>query len=713
LLLPCGDAVRAEELTGFLEIVADGTETDREDAAGPDQEQDVDSLTRRLNFTWDRPLFPTLRLLVGGLFEESDVDSDSVLGSLPPIENDSTTTRIAPFVDLFLDTPVFSADLTFDMNEEEIDPDAAPSTTLVQKRFGSQFGWRPVDLPSIDLRLSRTENYDREGVFRDTIDDVFQLDTDYTPIEALRLEYQATFRDFDDRFNSVVQESWLHSARVIYGETFFKDRVSFNSDYTLSYRETETTASGFGDVLVPLFPIAGLSSIDDTPGNDPLSPNPALIDQNRAVGAGIDIGLPPPGGDTRPRNLGLDFGSDTEVDTLLVWIDRDLDQGIENAFTWRVWVSDDNQFWTLHETVGGGIFGPFVNRFELQFTEVTARYLKVVVDPLNTGVPFSQNFPNILITELEAGLRTPAADITTSTDATTHRYSLDSRVRILESPMLFYELTYFLSDTSQSAPIQTVTNGLSVNHRFSDVLSSFARLSREDGEERNEDRTAYNLTASLNATPVSALTHNLVFSAREVDLGDESNDDTSVFLFTVAELYRGIDVTMTLGRSILESRFGRVRATQYNLGSTLVPHRTTTVNLLYQEKTDDFETGSRAGAEDVVRSEQVSLAFRPVSSLYLFGSHRRERKPDIPERTIDNYVFSWSPFPDGTLHFSFSYNETYRSELDSTERIVTPSVRWDVTPRSYLDLAYQKLTRDTVDQDVDTEILSGTLRIGF
>ena len=186
-----------------------------------------------------------------------------------------------------------------------------------------------------------------------------------------------------------------------------------------------------------------------------------------------------------------------------------------------------------------------------------------------------------------------------------------------------------------------------------------------------------------------------------------------MFLFSVAELYRGIDLSMTVGRSILESRFGQVETTQYNLGSTLVPHRTTTINLQYQEKTDDFETGPRAGAEDVIRSEQVSLALRPVSSLYLFGSHRREQKPDIPERTIDNYVFSWSPFPDGTLHFSFSYNETSRSELDSTERIITPSVRWDITRRSYLDVAYQKLTRDTVDQSIDTEILSGTLRIGF
>jgi hypothetical protein len=62
---------------------------------------------------------------------------------------------------------------------------------------------------------------------------------------------------------------------------------------------------------------------------------------------------------------------------------------------------------------------------------------------------------------------------------------------------------------------------------------------------------------------------------------------------------------------------------------------------------------------------------------------------------------------------NFSYNEVYRSDIDSLEKTLTPSLRWRINPRSFLDVAYQKLTTDSIIQKLEREVVTATLRFGF
>jgi len=77
-----------------------------------------------------------------------------------------------------------------------------------------------------------------------------------------------------------------------------------------------------------------------------------------------------------------------------------------------------------------------------------------------------------------------------------------------------------------------------------------------------------------------------------------------------------------------------------------------------------------------------------------------------------NYSLNWSPFPDGTLHFTLYYNETVRSD-ETQERSVIPSLRWYFMPRSFLEVSYQNSRSEAAAQTTQSDVYSGTVRFSF
>jgi hypothetical protein len=149
----------------------------------------------------------------------------------------------------------------------------------------------------------------------------------------------------------------------------------------------------------------------------------------------------------------------------------------------------------------------------------------------------------------------------------------------------------------------------------------------------------------------------------------------------------------------------------------LVPHSILTVNLIYNE-TGTKTTGGEIPGErtDSTQAWEADVAVTPVRTVYFFGSYRVEDRDQAGVRTtrnIQSYTANWSPFPDGTLHFNFFFSETRRSEDDARERSIVPSLRWNITPRSYLDLSYQRLKTESAVQTTENKIASGTVRISF
>lgn len=702
-------AARGQRVDGFIEFLGVTSEQRLEEAGEEPREQSVDSLRQRYSLTYDGRLYPNVRLLLGGFFERIDLEQVSDLTTV-----DSTFTRRRPFVDLSLRTPAFFAQLNFIRADERQEQDPAPGLRTIREQLSTVAAWTPGDLPLVRLQYFHNTTRDEDRQFLDSADDLLQLQSEYRVREKLTLFYRGSLQRLENRIDQVETEQLSNNVRVGWTNQYWNGRFNVNTDYNGSWRRIETLASGQAEVESPVFPLAGLSSLDDTPLNDPLLPNPALVDGNRQASAGINLGLPPPGGDRRLRNMGLDFVDPTEINQLRVWVDRELDDPIARSFTWEIYTSEDNDRWSLRQIVTPAPYNALEGRFEIRFDNLEARFVKVAVAPLSPSVPFAQNWPEIFVTELEALLLRPAEEAETSTRRDTHLLTVNTRTRLLPHHQLFYELSYFGRRSTGVATSWILSNGVSLSQPLSRIYTVRARVTREDGEERGVDRLAYFYTASLNAVPVRTFRYNLVFSGTDEKIGDYEDDRSSVHLYTTTELYQGIDLTIGVGRTWQSESSGlETVSDQINAVGTFVPHRKLTLNLTWQDRTNRRESSGERLADDFNRAQEVSLAYNPLLTVYLFGSYRVEEFTLIPRRIIRNFEVSWAPFPGGTLRAYIRYNEVHRSDLDQVERNFFPSLRWDITNRWWIELAYQK--RETVSalRKLDNEILSATMRIAF
>ncbi len=710
LLVGAGTEAWAEGVTGSLEWEYNRLDTVTEDNAGQRTESKSNGFLQRYLLALDRRIYPNLNLYASGLFERNAVTTET-----DGAETDSTLRRLRPLAELRLRTPLYIAEISYRRNEQKREASGASPATDIQDAYFSSLQWRPDGFPHLGFRYSVNRNYDRARLFRDTAENEFLATAEYQPVTPLFLRYEGRLRKTDNRLEDIEIRQTAHAMRASYGDSWWKGLMTVSTEYDFNRRETEVTAAGSGEVTFPVLSLEGLSAIDDTPEEGALDPNPALVDGNTVAGAGINIGLPPTGGDIRLRNAGLRFDVGSEVNILFLWVDRELPQDIAGSFSWRVYSSDDNRNWELVGTPAPAVFDPFLNRFEIRFPNVTKRFVKTVVAPLSPTVPGATGFPTILVTELQAAVRRPAQEAAGKQVQTTQRYTLDVRTRLLQVPAVYYEFFYYFRKPDPGESSWTLSNGLSAIHRFSRILSGAARVGRDDGRELGKDLVAYRYTASLTAVPLETLRHTLVFSGLDETVGESWQKSHSLVLQNIAQLYQGVDVTLGGGVISQSNDTGEeLLTTTLNGLVTLVPNRRITVNLIYNDRTTDRSGGGTGGDRtDYTRDGEVNLTVTPLSTLYLFGAWGFVQQAGQPTRRNERYSGTFSPFPDGTLRFNFFFGDEYRSQLNQRERVVSPSLRWNVTRMTTFDLSYSDISTSSDLSRTDTQVFSGNVRISF
>jgi hypothetical protein len=697
----------AEGISGYLEFDYNRVDAENKAPGGRSIKTKSDTFTQLYNLRFDRKFYPNLNFLASGNFQNVDTSID-----IEGLENDTTTTTLRPYVNLNLRTPLYYAEGAYSRFEEK-EKNAGLSFTTVRDSFISTLYWKPDRFPDLKLQYLWDHQYDKERVALDTVSNNFQVTSNYLPVENLRLYYQGTLRNTDLRLSDTTVKETFHTGRVNYSNSWWQQRINFGVDYNITNQEVETTTSGVGEVGTRVFPFAGLSVLSDTPDDVVLISNPTLIDGNLAASSGINLGLPPPGGDARLRNMGLDFLFATEINTLYVSVDRDVAQ-VADSFSWRIYTSADNRNWTLRQNVSPAIYSPTFNRFEIRFSNVQDRYVKVVTAPLSPAVPFASGFPTILVTELQAEIRRPASEQAGTLRSTFQNGTVDFRAVILEALTLTYEFTYFFAMQDPGELQYTISNGLSFFRQFNRVFSGRGRIAFENGEEPTGRREALVYSVSLMAVPLQILRHSLLFSGGDETVAGKRTTNNSILLYNIATLYEGIDAYLSAGISLQEEDSGRKNTnTQGNAGVTFVPNRKVTLTLFYNGTTTVTSGGGLQGEiTNYTRTGEADLSITPVQTVYLFGSYRIEKSTTFQSRNIMNYSLNWSPFPDGTLHLTFYYNETIRSD-NTEERSIVPSLRWYFTPRSYLDLSYENLRVENPSLTTLNDIYRGTVRITF
>jgi len=705
---------RADGIKGTVEYGYSHSETEARTAEGETIRGEAQSLTQRYRLTFDRSFYPNLVLRGGGFFERADTTAETQ-GS----ETDFTSTSLSPFADLTLSTPLYMASVGYSRREDKLESGGS-KTQVARETYNATLGWKPVDLPDLTLRYIRADTFDPGRVTQDLTSETLQWSSRYVPVRPLELTYQGTLNRTTDRVGGVEAEDLTNSGRVTYADRFLGGRISVHTNYGISHRRTEIRASRGGEVTSLVQAFAGLFAIDDTPVEGELAPAPALVDGNQTGSAGIDIGAPPLGDlqGAAPRNLGLDFLQvDAEVNGLLVWVDRPLPASVASSFRWDVYVSatnENNPVWTLWAAVPSAPFGPFVNRFEVRFPSVRTRFVKVVVSPLSSVAPEALNFPDIFVTELQATLTRPAAEVAGETSLTSHLVNATEKVLLLNDPSLYYDFSLLYTWTDPSSVTRLLlSNGLSLNRRLNRWLTTSAQAARDDVDEPSGKRVNYRYGVSLSATPLRTLSHSLVYSGNTAKVEGGTEVRNSVFLGNRATLYQGVNVLLNGGASQGDQATGeRTRSYLVNFGSDISPHPTLTFGLSGSADQSERTGGVRPDATISSRRGKASASWNPLPAVSLFASTEVVEQGE-KKTTLHNWSLNWSPLRDGALQMSFSVSETLRPEEDGSDRLIVPSLRWAVRSGVFFDLSYAIIQSETSTAEADARVFSANLQANF
>lgn len=690
-----------------FEFLHGESDTFRKDT-GQTSERDSTRFSQKYNLNVIRTLYPYLLVRGGGIFQLESIDSRT-----DGTAADRNERIIQPFLEINLNNPLYGAGVGYRRAEIKESASGIPGTRDTREEYNALLVWRPVDLPRLDLRYTRAHTFD-EPESRDSVNDLFTLDTRYG-FKGLELDYSYTFNENEDDIANLSTLQQIHQARVDYSRKIGGNRFLLATGYRINYSQTEF--SGAGGSLLPILRSAGLFSLDDTPEDGPsLASNVSLIDGDLTASSGVDIGLA--GDETTQTNIGIDFGFPSRVDTVFVWVDRSLSSNVNASFSWSVYTSPDNEntsTWTLHAVVFPATFGTFENRFEIVFPPVEARFLKVVTRPLSPAVEGASSFPNILVTEMEAFLRISSQETRTFTD-TNHSYYLNLRGRVTDKTSTGYDLSLRHRESDPAGERRTsISNSVALTHIFSEIFTGSARLLRADTLTRGTDRNksvSYNYSASLRASYIDTFGQILTYSGTYVSDEEGTGKTNSIFLRNNAQLYSDWSAILDLGYTIAEpQQGGRTTSAFTRVGTNLLPNRKVTINADY--RITHIKTSGTNEERSMLEQQggfQVSLT--PLPTVFLVGSLRVIKDEDS-SRTFQNYSANWSPFPEGTLQFFFTYSETLRSEDDQRDTLTGPSLRWKLTGYATLDLSYNVSESDNRIENIRSRFFRSNLKIIF
>ena len=707
-------AARADGIGGYLQYNFSKGTTELRDASGTTTTQSSNLFAQQYRLNLDKRFYPNLTVSAGGTFERTDVRTE-----VDADTTDLVSTRLLPFVDLVLNTQLITLGGGYQRNEATVKINDTSLPTLVREQSYARFGYRPDGFPTLNLQAGRNKFYDEDRSRQDLVNDYLSIDSQYR-IRNLRLSYLGALSKGTDNLKDYESRSLTNNGTASYSDNFWKNRMTFSGNYNINNLNSEFTTGGQGEVSVPLFPFQGLSALSDTPSLVTLAPNASLIDGNLTAGSGIDIGYSPPPADARPRNLGLDFIVPTPLNTFYVWVDKRLPPPVSDAYTWEVYTSEDNREWVLRQTVSTAPFAPFDNRFEVRFQDVNSRFVKVVTRPLANLPPPTAEYPDpgvfrtIQVTELQAFNTKPVADVAGKSSQTSQSVTLDARVRILSVPSLYYQVTYFAARSTLAPYRYTLSNALQASHQFNRVFSGSASVSRLDNQDQRGHEVTHLYNASLMAVPLPTLTHNLSYSGRTAEFEGRRATANSFYLTNTAQLYPGVDASLSGGIDFSSRDSGeKTQGTNWGATLNLIPHRTLNVNLSWSANTSEATGGGKPDTTSSSSGGTISASFTPFSTLYLYGDWSISEQVDQPTFTRTNYGVNWAPFPDGTLHFNISYLETLQSSDQSRNRSLTSGARWNMNPRTSIDVAYTWFLAKSNFQEQESDFLTSNLRITF
>ena len=703
-------------------------------------------LNQRYNLTMDKDIFPTLRFFGGASFEKNDSDN-----AINGVDSSGSASRIYPTADLSYSNGAFNGGLGFTRRQESVKFNGVPSPTLFFDSYNGRFGWKPEGLPSLDVLYSTFNNYDENRTNQDSTNSSLTVSSRFKPLENLDLSYQANYTTLTNNLAEYESQSLNQNLRLAYSNIFFRDRISLSSSYNIATQDIKTANKGSGSIFLP----PSLRSIDqlflattDITSNPAISPSFAGFNnpsQTSSITGTVLLGS----GITELRtNIGIksNFSAINSI-RILVAISApnhvvnnddysDISDALllEDPITSKIKIyqssGQDGTNWTrilpVAITFGAltnpnnGILG---DGFEIRLPQSVSAgtFIKVEMETVRSETLSNPFIQKITLANAEVYLQevTPLqAGQSKSSSQLSGLYNLNLKAKLLNLPLLYYDFGFNLdhtnSDTQDLMYRYTLVNGLSLNHRFSQSLSTSARLAREDAvDPLASSRSSNTASISLSAQPLPTLTQSANYSFRQETDSDLTKKTHSLNLSNSAELYRGISFSLTAGGSLLTDTSGAdQKSLTVTSGLNLLPHKTLSINLSISDSRAWTADANQPEESFSSQSGDLSINYNPLPNIYLFGSYVVNAQKGRKTQTAQSIGGSWSPFRGGALLL----NTSYRENIDSSgnkDRTGVQSVRWNIRSGWFLDVSYLITTNTSLSRKTDSQAFSTSLRMSF
>lgn len=714
-------SARADGLSAQANGGYSGSRTITTDETGHEREVDTSVYTQRYRLTLDHTFWPNLSLSTGGFLD----------WTIAPVREEGVKQEIesrrwSGFAHLRAGTPLLSGSLDYDHQRQEssISGTAIPSlsSAVLRDTYGGSISWRPAELPSLDLRLTRSETHDRARSTTDLTSDDALLSTRFEPTKDVLLRYAVRAAAVTDHVNDVRSTQLANSAAATWTGAYLSGRGTAYASYTVSALNSTVSARGAGGTVSTLqLPVGGLSVVEVFPAlptRVTLNPNSALVDGVTGASAGLNLGYSAtsPTGERPLRDLGAQFANtDTPVNAVYVYVDRTLPEELAQSFLWTAYESEDNLDWTL---VGGAVtarFDPLQNRFEIPIERTTARFLKVVVRPLPRNVSTSQQFSEIFVTELQFYLVVEAEQAAGKTSTVGGNLNATTRIQLLDSGALTYDVSTLLTHTSSGQRVTyAITNGLSASRRLSRVFGTNGRIERTDADAGSGHEATNRWSGTLSFDPLVTFGGALVYSGQLSQQRGGNVLTQSLALAARADLYEGIAANGNVAYALAHDERGRdTRSTSMTAGATLTPNR-----VLSLAGSVGFTDASQTGGGEPARSDQrgtleASASFTPFRSLAMSGTVTRLFGRSIPPQTLASVSAGFSPFQGGDLSVRYSFQETIDTSGRERTRSHGPGARWNIRRGWFLDGGVTFLEARAPAQDVDSQFYFANLTVAL
>jgi hypothetical protein len=693
LFVAAPGAARAGVTAQLQPGYSSATTTSR-DETGAETKLDSSQWIQRYRLSLDEQPYPLLRLSAGANLDWVNGDSEST--GQPRQEIDARTWNT--YARLSAGGPILNGGLDYTRSWDETDVRSGgisvPTPGSVRESFGGAVSWRPADLPTFTLRLSRSNAYDEGRQAFDQTTDSVLLSAAYKPQEELDLRYAIRYGNFDDHLTGLERSDLSNSVGATWTDKYLSGRGTLYLAYNIATRTTDTRAPAGTTVPVQQVPFAGLSTVEsglDTPLRVTLSPNAALVDGITGVSAGVNLGTTAGAGPILAfRDLGAQFSDVlTPVNRIDVYVDRALPAGLAALFAWSAYQSDDNVDWTPVPLAGPAVFNPVLLRFEVPIGRTQARYLKVVTQPLPASATLDPQFREIFVTELQFFNVTSAEEARGSRSDYAGNLNGTTRIMLVPNLGLAYDFSGFLTHAQDRPSTWSVVNGVSLSRRLDPVFAVAARVDRSDSDTGRGREGLNRWSASVTADPIPTFGAVAGYSGQLAETRDGNAVSNTGTLGARADLYEGVAVTANQSASLARSAEGVSSRSYLTAASaSIVPNRFVTVT-----GTVSYSQGTQSGGGRPDRSDSRGVveggaSLTPVPAVALSGSVTRQFGGTQRPATLAAFSAALSPFPGGDLQLRYSYTESYDGAADSRTRIHGPTARWNIRPGWYFDAGY-------------------------